>query len=1024
VDEGKGLEFTISLDPKLGAEFIRTDAKRLQQVLKNLLSNALKFTEGGSVQLRMERATKGWSPTQPVLARAKSVVVFSVSDTGIGIPPEKHRIIFEAFQQADGTTSRRYGGTGLGLSISRELARLLGGEIRLESAVGKGSVFSLYLPQVYAMGVPRMDLRPEPPAFTPLPFRAEEPTDWSAGPVEPATHELELESLEDDRQQIRPGDNVFLIVEDDAHFARFLMDLAHDREMKAVVAMQGSTAITLAREFRPAAITLDLRLPDMSGWTLLDRLKHDSDTRHIPIHVISAHENSRAGYSLGAMSCLGKPISKDSLDEALAIVQESMCTRLKRIVIATAEPGRFEEVNRVLAGEDVELVEASSGEDVFAVAGAASIDAIAIDAALPYQPAIPLVEEIQNRFASRVPPIIVFGHQKLTEAQETALRRLGRMSPIRRAASMERLLEESVLLLHRKEDRLSPQQRETLAEVRQTDPVLTGKTVLVIDFALTSLLEHHNLSVHYAENGRAGIELLRQRRNINAVLMDIMMPEMDGYETTRAIRQIPEFQTLPIIALTAKAMKGDRDKCFQAGASDYVSKPVEIEQLLSVIRVSVTHGGAAGLAGNPNPTELLADEELAPDDDRSQIRPGDNVLLIVEDDMPFARILSDLAHDRGMKVLLAMHGSAAIALARNFKPGAITLDVRLPDVSGWTLLDRLKHDPATRHIPVHVVSAHENGRRGFALGAMSYLDKPISKGTLEEAFSAIQQSMRSRVKTVLIVSADEGRRAEVRPTVAGPDLEFIDVSGLPEAREAVERGSVDGFLIDLTLPGDTAMELAEEIQTRFSPRVPPVIFFGRHQTTSAEAMDLRRLSRQSAIRHATSPGRLLEESVLLLHRKEEDLSAAQRATLAEVRQIDLMLEGRTVLVIDDDLRNIFALTSLLEHHNLNVLYAENGHTGIDLLRRNPDVDAVLMDIMMPGMDGYETTRAIREIPEFGELPIIALTAKAMKGDRDKCLQAGASGYVSKPVDIDHLLAVIRVAIVQQREGQRHTAIGA
>ncbi len=307
VAEGKGLDFTIDTQSDISGEVMRTDVKRLQQVLKNLLSNALKFTEQGSVKLHMARAAKGWSSTHPVLNRAKSVITFSVVDTGIGIAQEKQRIIFEAFQQADGTTSRKYGGTGLGLSISRELTRLLGGEIHLESSMGRGSIFTLYLPQVYSASAPKLELGDTATPLSIAPNGAP-PIDlgWSA-PVPTVPAEL-VEDLvvDDDRTLIISGDPVLLIVEDDPTFARILMDMTHAAGAKVIVALRGSTAITLAQEFQPSAITLDVRLPDMSGWTLLDRLKHDTRTAHIPVHILSGHENNRRGFTLGAMTCLEK----------------------------------------------------------------------------------------------------------------------------------------------------------------------------------------------------------------------------------------------------------------------------------------------------------------------------------------------------------------------------------------------------------------------------------------------------------------------------------------------------------------------------------------------------------------------------------------------------------------------------------------------------------------------------------------------------------------------------------------------
>jgi signal transduction histidine kinase/CheY-like chemotaxis protein/HAMP domain-containing protein len=601
VAEGKGLDFAIEIEPALAAEVIRTDAKRLQQVLKNLLSNALKFTESGSVRLRAARAARGWSLAHPLLTRAKSVIAFSVEDTGIGIPSEKQRIIFEAFQQADGTTSRKYGGTGLGLSISRELARLLGGEIRLKSAIGRGSCFTLYLPQVYAVpGVP-----PDWPAAVPEPVQEPAPRLESPGGLRGAPIEDDL-GVDDDRAGIAPEDQPLLVVEDDPTFARILLDLAHARGVKVLVASRGATAVSLAREFQPGAITLDVRLPDMTGWTLLDRLKHDPATRHIPVHIVSAHESPRRGFALGAAACLEKAATKEGLEEIFDVVQGSMARRPRRLLVLAPDPARRRLLCDTLAGPDLEILEAPDGPDALSAAERRQWDAVLLDMARG-RGGLELVEAVQDRLAPRVPPLLLLGAGPLTDAQARDLGRYSRAGVVRYAPSVERLLAESLVALHRREADLSAAQRGLLAGLGDSDPLLARRLVLVVDddlrniFALTSLLEQHQLNVLHAETGRAGVEVLQRRRDVDLVLMDIMMPEMDGFETTRAIRRRPEFESLPIVALTAKAMKGDRDKCLQAGMSDYVTKPVEVEHLLSVIRVWMTW--RYGSAPAPQPIE-------------------------------------------------------------------------------------------------------------------------------------------------------------------------------------------------------------------------------------------------------------------------------------------------------------------------------------------------------------------------------------------------------------------------------------
>ncbi len=594
VAEGKSLDFGIELGQSLVSEVMHTDAKRLQQVLKNLLSNALKFTERGSVKLSIEKVTSGWSAGHMTLSRAKSAIAFSVTDTGIGIQNDKQRIIFEAFQQADGTTSRKYGGTGLGLSISRELARLLGGEIRLQSAPSIGSTFTLYLPQTYITPVQL----PKSEALRITPIMMEEAASVPGDNVDVIlTSPLDSQDLteelvlDDDRNIIQPGDPSLLIVEDDITFARILVDLAHDHGLRALVALRGSSAISLAREFKPGAITLDIGLPDMAGWTILDRLKHDPTTRHIPVHIISGDENRRRGMALGAISYLEKAVANDSLANTFVSIGNSAANRMKRMLLVCPDDAKRDGVVQMLGAPDIEIVRAGTSDEAVSLLSGQSFDGIVVHLDLEDMTAITLIGRMQAERGGATPPILLLITRAFSESEEQSLNSLARMSIVKPVYSLERLLDDSVLLFHRAEANLLPQQRTVLDQIRETDTALFGKTVLVVDddvrniFALTSLLEEHNLNVVHAENGHTGIELLTNTPGIDLVLMDIMMPEMDGYETMRAIRNIPRFRSLPIIALTAKAMKGDRAKCIEAGASDYVTKPVDLEQLFSVLRV-------------------------------------------------------------------------------------------------------------------------------------------------------------------------------------------------------------------------------------------------------------------------------------------------------------------------------------------------------------------------------------------------------------------------------------------------------
>jgi len=398
------------------------------------------------------------------------------------------------------------------------------------------------------------------------------------------------------------------------------------------------------------------------------------------------------------------------------------------------------------------------------------------------------------------------------------------------------------------------------------------------------------------------------------------------------------------------------------------------------------------------------------------------VLLIVEDDVTFARILLDLAHDRGIKALVALRGSAALALAREFVPGAITLDISLPDMAGWTILDRLKHHPSTRHIPVHIISGDENRRRGLALGALTYLEKTMTKENLNAAFDAIHQSLQVRQKKLLVVATADTASFDWHSTLGGSDADTIVVASGGEALAVIRHQYLDGIVVDIGLNDIPALQLVEEIHTHGNPQAPPVVVYSKQPVDASTETAIRNLGREGAVRLADSPARLLEETVLMLHRAEANLSDEQRKILAEVRQHDDTLKGKKVLVVDDDVRNIFALTSVLEQHEFQVVHAENGRAGIEMLLKTPGIDAVLMDIMMPEMDGYETMRAIRKIPEFRSLPIVAVTAKAMKGDRAKCIEAGASDYITKPVDLDQLFSVLRVWLARGAEAPRNATM--
>jgi HAMP domain-containing protein/CheY-like chemotaxis protein len=582
VAEERKLDFDVELDAALPPTML-TDDMRLRQVLRNLLSNAFKFTERGGVKLRIERATEPtWSLDNESLNSAREVIAFSVIDTGIGIAPEQQKIIFEAFQQADGGTSRKYGGTGLGLSISREIAGLLGGELRLESTPDEGSTFTLFLPREYVQRA-----RHEPV----LSSRAwiEAPTRQEARPPLPSL--TAPSTVADDRSTIAPGDRVLLIVEDDDAFARTLLGMARDRGFRGIVGSTGAQALELAKNLKPDAITLDLRLPDMDGWVVLDQLKHDADTRHIPVHVISALEDERRGLEQGAIAFLHKPAERDDVDSALDTIEQFLERRVKQVLVVEDDATQRKAIVDLIGDDDVQTTAVGSGEAALKALEAQTFDCMVIDLRLPGMSGLELMRKVKEKRALRRLPIIVYTGKDLQKSEETELRQIAETIIVKDVRSPERLLDETALFLHRVQENLPPTKREMLRRLSQVDPALVGRRVLIVDddvrniFALTALLEQHQMQVVYAENGRDALGKLETEPDIELVLMDIMMPEMDGYEALRHIRAQGRWAKLPVIALTAKAMKGDREKCIEAGASDYITKPVDPDQLLSLLRV-------------------------------------------------------------------------------------------------------------------------------------------------------------------------------------------------------------------------------------------------------------------------------------------------------------------------------------------------------------------------------------------------------------------------------------------------------
>ena len=579
--ENRRLSFEIHADPRLDRSLV-TDSKRLQQVLKNLLSNAFKFTEQGGVRLSVRAAEGGWSEDHPILRRAASVVAFEVADTGIGIPHEKQRIIFEAFQQADAGTSRKYGGTGLGLAISRELASLLGGEIQLRSEPGKGSAFTLYLPQTY--------VGPAVANVSVTEGRAAQ----SSSAIQLASvsaAEIPAERILDDRDQIQSGDAVLLIVEDDPHYARAICDLARDKGFKLLVALRGTEGLALAREFHPTAISLDVFLPDMLGWTVLNHLKQDPGTRHIPVQMLTLDEGRQHGLARGAFSFVTKPTTPEGLDAALERIKAYASPRRKKLLVIEDDPAEQFTIQELLGSDDIDVVFANTGAEGLMLVRTEQFDCVVLDLRLPDMSGFEVLEQLRDTPALSDLPVVVFTGKELSLEEDARLHSLARSVVVKGVESPERLLDETALFLHRVITNLPPEKQKMLDRLHRSDEALVGKKVLVVDddvrniFALSSVLERRGMTVLTAETGREAIETLESTPDVAITLMDIMMPEMDGYETMQVIRQNASFRRLPIIALTAKAMKGDREKCLEAGASEYLAKPVNTEQLLSALRM-------------------------------------------------------------------------------------------------------------------------------------------------------------------------------------------------------------------------------------------------------------------------------------------------------------------------------------------------------------------------------------------------------------------------------------------------------
>jgi CheY-like chemotaxis protein/two-component sensor histidine kinase len=570
----RGLALTTEIAADAPAR-IDTDAQRLAQILKNLLSNALKFTEKGSVALRVSRD-------------GADRVLFEVQDSGIGIAPHQQEQIFEAFRQADGSTHRKYGGTGLGLSISRDLARLLGGDIVVRSALGEGSTFAMALPLVHAPRTADAAPPPERPR-PPLPAPPLAPNVQPAGELPPG-------AIEDDRARLTPGGRVILVIEDDVRFAEILRDLAREMKFQCVAAQSANDGLAAARSVKPSAILLDMNLPDHSGLGVLDQLKHDPRTRHIPVHVLSVADYSQEALGRGAIGYDLKPVMKTQLVQALRRLEEKFSQGLRRVLVVEDDARQRESIRQLLLSDDVAITGAETAAAALAALRETTFDCMIMDLNLPDLSGYELLQQMSEQEGTAFPPVIIYTGRSLQPHEEQQLRRFSKSIIIKDARSPERLLDEVTLFLHQVESRLPPQMQRMLQLARDREDSLDGRRVLVVEddvrniFALTSVLEPRGARVELARNGREALQALQRSRAsdgaaIDLVLMDIMMPEMDGLTAMREIRKDAYWKKLPIIALTAKAMKDDQETCLAAGANDYIAKPLDVEKLLSLIRV-------------------------------------------------------------------------------------------------------------------------------------------------------------------------------------------------------------------------------------------------------------------------------------------------------------------------------------------------------------------------------------------------------------------------------------------------------
>jgi HAMP domain-containing protein/signal transduction histidine kinase/DNA-binding response OmpR family regulator len=663
VAHDKALEFDIVFDQDLPRN-IRTDSKRLQQVLKNLLSNAFKFTHRGSVELKVATAKRGWSPENQVLNRAERVVAFSVSDTGIGVPVEKQKIIFEAFQQADGTTSRKYGGTGLGLSISREIANLLGGEIAVNSAPGMGSTFTLYLPQV---SIVRQKLAPIKGEFNVASAEAATAGGSAAAYEQPQLHQEMQTSgvVADDRDNVKFGERSLLVIENDERVATRLVALGRQFGFKVLVALRGDVGVVLARKYKPSAIMLNARLRGVNGWSLLDRFKHDPGVAHIPVTILGVETDRQQSLTLGAIGCCDTAADQDELETVMKHIKDFIDRPVKNLLVVEDNDAQQRSIATIIGNGDVKVHGVRTAAEALSALKEMPVDCMIADLGLPDMDGGELVEKVRRDMHLEDLPIIAYTGKDLSDEEQRQLKQKVQTVIMKDVRSAARLLAETAFYLHRRSNNMSEGRRRLIESFRQRDPLLAGKKVLIVDddsrniMALRSLLERHKVKVLAAENGKKGIETVIDNPDIDLVLMDVMMPEMDGYETTRAIRDFPEFKNLPIIALTAKAMQGDREKCLEAGSSDYIAKPVDHDQLMSLFRVWLAN--RIHVRDDVNEQDSPIDLELLSELHTPESLPPVLELFLHEASNLVSKLKFDLEQHNGISIAAVSHDLKGLA---------------------------------------------------------------------------------------------------------------------------------------------------------------------------------------------------------------------------------------------------------------------------------------------------------------------------------------------------------------------------